>query len=65
MQGEIYGWAYACPFMERIGNCPMKKVEHLSFKHKVKWINNLSEIEIIDMSNYHKNCLQKREQLIK
>ncbi len=43
----------------------MKKVEHLSFKHKVKWINNLSEIEIIDMSNYHKNCLQKREQLIK
>lgn len=42
---SLYGLAYNCPHLERQPDCPLKKLEHLSFQEKVKWINTLSEEE--------------------
>ncbi len=57
---NLYGLAYNCPHLERQLNCPLMQVEHLSFREKVKWIDNLSEVEKETILDRHKVCSKNR-----
>ena len=56
----LYGLAYDCPHLEREVDCPIKEVEHLSFREKVKWIDTLSEQEKETILERHKFCTKNR-----
>jgi len=56
----IYGIAYNCPAQNRESDCPLKKLDHLSFKEKVNFINKLSEEERKVILEYHKFCSGNR-----
>ena len=53
---NLYGWAYGCPRKKREKDCPMNKVEHLSFREKVDWIDGLSEKKKQDITAHHTVC---------
>lgn len=55
-ENRLYGLAYNCPLLETQEDCPLKKWLHLSFKEKVKWIDNLSEEEKKTILEHHKSC---------
>ena len=57
---KIYGFAYNCPCLERLDDCPIKKIDHLSFREKVRYIDNLSQIEKNEIIEYHDNCSKRR-----
>ena len=59
-ENSLYGLAYDCPHLERKVDCPIKEVEHLSFKEKVKWIDHLSEKEKEAILKHHKVCSSNR-----
>ena len=56
----IFGLAYACPYLERQEDCPLKIVVHLSFKGKVLWIKELSNVEKEIILEHHRACSVKR-----
>ena len=39
----IYSIAYDCPKKNRSKECPMSKIDHLSFYDKVIWIDHLKD----------------------
>ena len=57
---DLYGFAYNCPSVHRINNCPFSLVEQLPFKQKVLWINGLSNEEKELILEHHKACSIKR-----
>jgi hypothetical protein len=59
-ENSLYGLAYDCPHLERKVDCPIKEVEHLSFKEKVKWIEGLSKEEKEAILEHHKVCSGNR-----
>jgi len=59
-ENNIYGIAYNCPVLERLDNCPLKQVEHLSFKEKVEWIKCLTKKEKQIILAHHKKCSKNR-----
>lgn len=58
---KIYGFAYNCPCLERLDDCPIKKIDHLSFKEKVQYIDNLSQNQKNEIIEYHIKCSKGRE----
>lgn len=59
---EIFGNAYECPLQERTPDCPFIEIEHLAFKEKVDWIENLTKGEKGLIIEYHLKCIRDREQ---
>ena len=59
-ENSLYGLAYDCPHLERRVDCPLKQIEHLSFQGKVKWIDNLREVEKKTIMEHHKSCSENR-----
>jgi len=41
-QDEIFGCAYNCPAQKKTKECPLNKIEHLSFKEKKIWMKGIS-----------------------
>jgi len=58
---ELYGIAFGCPTCSRIGDCPFKEVEALSFKEKVNWINGLSFEKKKAIFLHHESCTLSNE----
>jgi hypothetical protein len=42
-KSDIYCIAYGCPKNNRDNDCPLLEIEHLSFKEKLDWIDELDE----------------------
>lgn len=58
-KSDIYGIAYGCPRMIRKKDCPLLVIEHLSFKEKVNWINELNDKKGNAILMYHTICTGK------
>jgi len=56
----IYGIAYNCPVQNRESDCPFKELNHLPFKEKVIFINQLSDEERKAILEHHKFCSGNR-----
>ena len=52
----LYGIAYECPHKERKMDCPLQKIEHLSYKEKIDWINGISNEKKVAIVNRHMQC---------
>ena len=57
---NLYGLAYNCPTIRRKSDCPLKEIDHLSFKEKVKWVEGLSKEEKEAILEHHKVCSGNR-----
>lgn len=57
---KLYGLAFGCPFLERIENCPMKRLDELTFGEKYQLINKLSQYEKHKIFEKHINCSKNR-----
>ena len=55
-ENYLYGLAYNCPAKQRQDDCPLNVMEHLSFKEKVNWINELSKEEKKVILEQHQVC---------
>jgi hypothetical protein len=56
---NLYGLAYKCPYLQRKDDCPLKEVDHLSFKEKVNWIDNLCLDKKRAIWVHHQVCPKK------
>lgn len=61
----LYGIIYACPYGIRDNDCLLCEVDHLSFKEKFNWVEDLNEITVTTITEYHKHCLHRRENKLK
>jgi len=59
-ENSLYGLTYGCPHLERQPDCPLRKIDHLSFQEKVKWIDSLSDEEKEAILEHHKECSKSR-----
>jgi hypothetical protein len=57
----IYGVSYSCPVLVRKDNCPLKRIDSLSFKEKVILIDGLCVEEKNEILQHHKACSKSRE----
>ncbi len=57
MQIKLYNLSYGCP---RGGNrdkdCPFWEIEHLSFKEKIEWIDQLDDKKKKAIYDHHLKC---------
>jgi len=60
---NLYGLAYNCPYLQRKDDCPLKEVDHLSFKEKIDWIDNLDLDKKKAILEYHQVCPKKENSL--
>jgi len=58
---DIYGILYGCPVQERFIDCPILKVEELSFKDKILWFEQLNCIEKSTIQKHHMECSNNRK----
>ena len=59
---EIFGCAYDCPLQKRTQDCPFMEIEHLTFKEKVDWIEDLNKGKKELIIKHHWICSRDREQ---
>ena len=55
----LCGLAYNCPYLQRKDDCPFNEVDHLSFKEKIEWIENLSQDKKWAILEHHQVCPKK------
>ncbi len=59
---SLYGILYACPTNNRLENCPLTEVSHLSFKEKLIWFDGLDTEKKDCISGHHVKCSKKRNE---
>ena len=52
----LYCIAYKCPKINRTKDCPFFEIDHLSFKEKIDWIDELTEKKKQAILKYHIFC---------
>ena len=52
---SLYGLAYACPYLDWKGDCPLKAIERIPFKQNVIWINRKCAVKGLFMSRFDKS----------
>lgn len=57
---NYYGILLDCPAENRLNSCPIKAKEHLSFKDKIKWYDNLSSVQKHRIVSHHLACSKKQ-----
>jgi hypothetical protein len=57
---DIYCLAYGCPKDNRDNDCPLLEIEHLSFKEKMDWIDELDEESKEFILKHHYFCTKKK-----
>jgi hypothetical protein len=57
---NLYGILYGCPAGERCKDCPIEKIETLSFKDKKNWFDKLNYEEKSNIHKQHIECSNKR-----
>ena len=56
---KLYCIAYGCPQLKRMEDCPLIKIEHLSFQEKLSWLERLSDEIKLDILLHHAFCTKK------
>lgn len=57
---DYYGILYDCPAGIRLYSCPIMKAPIHSFKARLEWFVNLSQVEKNKIVEHHKKCSQQR-----
>lgn len=58
----LIGLLRECPFSNNNPkDCPLRKVRHLSFIEKIKYIDSLNSDECVEVFGKHLACLAKRK----
>ena len=60
VETNLYGLAYGCPYLQRKEDCPLKEVNHLSFKEKVIWVDRLNTEKKRAILVHHQVCFKNR-----
>ena len=58
---DLYGILYGCPVQERCLDCPIQKLNDLSFKDKIQWFEQLNYKEKRIIQQHHNECSNKRK----
>lgn len=61
MKITLAGLAYECPHEKRTKDCPLSEIEHLTFKEKLVWIDQLTQDRKMQIMNFHYCCSYSRE----
>lgn len=60
-KSDIYCIAYGCPkATNRDKDCPLLEIDHLSFKEKIEWINELSKEKKEFILRHHSFCSKRK-----
>lgn len=57
-ESSLYNLAYNCPSLQRKGDCSFMPLEHLTFKEKVDWIEDLCAKRKRVIWEQHMTCPQ-------
>lgn len=57
----IVGLFFACPFLKALDTCPFEPYRKEQFPQRLDVIKNMTFENIIQLEQYHKNCLNARE----
>jgi len=60
---QVLGLSVACPFSQ--GNpcdCPLHEIRKSPFKTRMEWVKQLSEAEALHILEFHRGCLEQKEQ---
>jgi len=60
-KSALYGIAFGCPKLNRDSDCPLLEIEHLSFKEKLDWINDLCDEKKEFFLRHHSVCTKKNK----
>lgn len=58
MISQLYSIAYGCPKGKRENDCPLLKIDHLSFKEKIEWTDKLSDEQKESILKHHSFCIK-------
>jgi len=58
----VRGLFFKCPMELPLEDCPLSKYRILPIKIRMELVNKMSEEEITEITNYHRQCLAKRQQ---
>lgn len=58
-KSDLYSIAYGCPKKDRAKDCPLSEIEHLSFKEKIAWIDELEDETKESILMHHAHCTKK------
>jgi hypothetical protein len=58
-ESDIFGIAYECPKRNRDNDCPLFEIDHLSFKEKLDWIDDLDDDKKKAIKRHHTFCTKK------
>jgi hypothetical protein len=56
-----YGLLFGCPFQEEDANCPLDELRKLPTDKRMKNFNELSNSDLTNLEEYHKNCSLRKE----
>ncbi len=54
-----YGLAFQCPYNNRQEDCPLIKVDGMTFREKIEWINGANPTLLKTIGIAHKTCFNK------
>jgi len=58
----VRGLLLKCPMRLPLENCPLSEYRILPLKTRMELVNKMSEEDITEITDYHKQCLAKRQQ---
>lgn len=61
---DLYGIFFECPARTRSIDCPIIKMEKLSFKSKMMWFYKLTDEEKSKLQKHHIECSNKRDKKV-
>ena len=56
----LYGIFYNCPVGDRCEDCPIKEIENMSFKDKLKWFEKQNNKMKKEIYKHHFECSKIR-----
>ena len=60
----IYGLIFGCPFMKENHDCPFKNIRQMPLETRVRCVDQMNQLDICHLIEYHSNCLYHRENTI-
>lgn len=60
VKSYLYSIAYGCPKKDRAKDCPLSEIEHLLFKEKIDWIDEIDDEKKEGILTHHINCTKNK-----
>jgi hypothetical protein len=56
----MHGRILRCPLGGNPTDCPLHEVRKWPVEKRVAWLNAKSDTEVVDLYDYHRNCLEQK-----